>query len=133
MRWIGRLIGFALGAAAFMLLLAATQSVAPSPIQFDDVTARSGIHFRNEPSKTSRKYLPESMVGGVAMIDYDGDGKLDLYFVNGAALADPMPKGKQPDKTDPRYWNRLYRNNGDGTFTDVTERAGVRGSGYDMG
>ena len=133
MRWIGRVIVFALGAAAFMLLLAATQSVPPSPIQFDDVTARSGIHFRNEPSKTSRKYLPESMVGGVAMIDYDGDGKLDLYFVNGAALADPMPKGKQPDKTDPRYWNRLYRNNGDGTFTDVTERAGIRGSGYDMG
>jgi len=116
-----------------MLLLAATQSVPPSPIQFDDITARSGIHFRNEPSKTSRKYLPESMVGGVAMIDYDGDGKLDLYFVNGAALADPMPKGKQPDKSDPRYWNRLYRNNGDGTFTDVTERAGVRGSSYDMG
>ena len=133
MRWISRVIVCALGAAAFMLLLAATQSVAPSPIQFDDVTARSGIHFRNEPSKTSRKYLPESMVGGVAMIDYDGDGKLDLYFVNGAALADPMPKGKQPDKTDPRYWNRLYRNNGDGTFTDVTERAGVRGSSYDMG
>ncbi|MGH9695537.1 MAG: FG-GAP repeat domain-containing protein, partial [Bryobacteraceae bacterium] len=67
------------------------------------------------------------------MIDYDGDGKLDLYFVNGAALADPMPKGKQPDKTDPRYWNRLYRNNGDGTFTDVTEKAGVRGSSYGMG
>ncbi len=133
MRWIGRVIVFALGAAAFMLLLAATQSVRPSPIQFDDITARSGIHFRNEPSKTSRKYLPESMVGGVAMIDYDGDGKLDLYFVNGAALADPMPKGKQPDKSDPRYWNRLYRNNGDGTFTDVTERAGVRGSSYDMG
>ena len=130
---MGQAIGLALGAAAFMLLLAATQRVPQSPIQFDDVTSRSGVHFRNEPSKTSRKYLPESMVGGVAMIDYDGDGKLDLYFVNGAALADPMPKGKQPDKTDPRYWNRLYHNNGDGTFTDVTEAAGVRGSGYDMG
>ncbi len=73
------------------------------------------------------------MVGGVAMLDYDGDGRQDLFFVNGARLEDPMPPGKTPDKTDPRYWNRLYRNNGDGTFTDVTEKAGVRGHSYGMG
>jgi len=53
--------------------------------------------------------------------------------VNGAALTDPMTAGGQPDKSDPRFWNRPYRNNGDGTFTDVTAAAGVRGSGYGMG
>jgi enediyne biosynthesis protein E4 len=73
------------------------------------------------------------MVGGVAMIDYNRDGLLDLFFVNGAALKDPMSAGAAPNKTDPAYWNRLYRNNGDGTYTDVTEKAGVRGSGFDMG
>jgi hypothetical protein len=73
------------------------------------------------------------MGGGVAVIDYDNDGRLDLYFVNGARLEDPMPKGAVPDKRDPRYWNRLFRQKQDGTFEDVTERAGVRGEGYQMG
>jgi len=97
------------------------------------VTVRSGVKFRDDASLTSQKYLPESMTGGVAMLDYDGDGWLDLFFVNGAALEDPMPEGRLPDKTDPRYWNRLYHNNRDGTFTDVTEKAGVRGHSYGMG
>ncbi len=73
------------------------------------------------------------MVGGVAMFDYDNDGRMDLYFVNGAALKDPMGAGDSPDKSDPRYWNRLYHNNGDGTFADVTEKAGVRGHSFGMG
>ncbi len=73
------------------------------------------------------------MGAGVAMFDYNNDGFLDLFFVNGAALRDPMPPGAKPDKSDPRFWNRLYRNNGDGTFTDVTEGAGLRGEGYGMG
>jgi hypothetical protein len=100
---------------------------------FADITARSGVKFKNEASPTSQKYLPESMCGGIAMLDYDGDGWLDLFFVNGAALEDPMPAGKQPDKSDPRYWNRLYRNNRDGTFADVTEAVGLRGHSYGMG
>ena len=100
---------------------------------FADVTAKSGIHFHQQSSKTSRKYLIESMGGGVAMFDYNNDGLMDLFFVNGAALHDPMAPGAQPDKSDPRYWNRLYRNNGDGTFTDVTETAGLQGRGYGMG
>jgi hypothetical protein len=91
------------------------------------------LPFVHQPSKTSRKYLPESVSGGVALIDFDNDGRLDIYLVNGAALRDPMPKGASPDKQDPKYWNRLYRNNPDGTFTDVTEKAGVQGSHYGMG
>ena len=107
-------------------------STAP-PISFVDETARSGVNFKTANSKTSEKYLMESMVGGVAMLDFDADGLLDLFLVNGAALADPMPEGARPDKSEPRYWNRLYRNDGDGTFTDVTEEAGVAGYSYGMG
>jgi len=110
--------------------LLATQPVLPA---FTDTTARSGVKFKNEASLTSQKYLLESMCGGVAMLDYDGDGWLDLFFVNGAALEDPMPAGKLPDKSNPRYWNRLYHNNRDGTFSDVTEAAGMRGHSYGMG
>ncbi len=122
------------GLAHLGRLVAAAQgsSAAKLPV-FRDVTAQSGVDFRCDASPTSQKYLIETMVGGVAMFDYDNDGLLDLYFVNGAALDDPMPPGKQPDKSDPRFWNRLYRNNGDGTFTDVTEKAGVRGHSYGMG
>jgi hypothetical protein len=100
---------------------------------FVDATARTGITFRHQASCTSQKYLPESMSGGVAMLDYNNDGRLDLFFVNGAALRNPMPEGARPDKRDPRFWNRLYRNNGDGTFADVTESAGVAGHSYGMG
>ena len=107
---------------------------APSSLPtYVDATARSGVKFKNDASLTSQKYLLESMCGGVAMLDYDGDGWLDLFFVNGAAIEDPMPADKMPDKSDPRYWNRLYHNNRDGTFTDVTEKAGVRGHSFGMG
>ncbi|MDT7690210.1 MAG: enediyne biosynthesis protein [Acidobacteriota bacterium] len=105
----------------------------PSPITFSDVTAQLGINFRHSASPTSQKYLPETMGGGVALFDYDSDGRLDIFFTNGALLADPMPKGAQPDKRDPRFWNRLYHQKPDGTFEDVTERAGLRGEGYSMG
>lgn len=98
-----------------------------------DVTAASKIDFRNDSSKTSRKYLIESMVAGVAMLDYDRDGFQDLYFANSAALKDPMPAGSMPDKSHARFWNRLYRNYGDGTFTDVTCQAGVQDSYHGMG
>jgi hypothetical protein len=103
-----------------------------SPV-FKDITKQSGITFRHNASKTPQKYLPESMSGGVAMLDSRGDGKLDLFFINGAALGNPMQAGARPDKRDPKFWNRLYRNNGDATFTDVTERAGLQGHSYGMG
>jgi hypothetical protein len=100
---------------------------------FRDATAQSGIRFVHRSSRTSQKYLPESMTGGVAMLDYDGDGWLDLFFINGAALRDPMAGGDAPDKSSPAFWNRFYRNNHDGTFTDVTEKAGLQGHSYGMG
>jgi tetratricopeptide (TPR) repeat protein len=107
---------------------------APAHPLFTDVTEASGIAFRHENSPTASKYLIETMGGGVALFDYDGDGRLDVFFTNGAALSDPMPAGGEPDKTSPRFANRLYRNKGDGTFEDVTVRAGLAGArGYGMG
>ena len=105
--------------------VAQSEAASASPrITFVDETARSGVRFQSDVSKTSEKYLIESMVGGVAMLDFNADGWLDLFFVNGAALADPMPEGARPDKSAPRYWNRLYRNNGDGTFAECNRKSG---------
>ena len=106
----------------------------PSPVTFTDVTAQLGINFKHAASPTSRKYLMETMGAGVALFDYDNDGRLDIYFTNGARLDDPMPSANaQADKRDPRFWNRLYHQKPDGAFEDVTERAGVAGVGYSMG
>src|SRR5262249_16361958 len=104
-----------------------------SPVTFTDVTAQSRIAFKHAASPTSQKYLLEAMGSGVALFDYDNDGRLDMYFTNGAALTDPMPPGAQADKRDPGFWNRLYHQKPDGAFEDVTERAGVKGSGYSFG
>ncbi len=119
--------------AASALALTAFQATEHALPQLVDITRDSKITFTNHASHTSRKYLPETMVGGVAMFDYDQDGFPDLFFVNGAALKDPMPLSSVPDKSDPRYWNRLYRNNRNGSFSDVTEKAGVKGNGFGMG
>jgi enediyne biosynthesis protein E4 len=100
---------------------------------FVDVTRRLGVTFQYRASHTSRKYLLETMGAGVALFDYDNDGRLDIFLVNGAPLSDPTRKGTVPQKTDSRYWNRLYHQKPDGTFEDVTERAGLQGTGYGMG
>jgi len=105
-------------------------------VQFVDITAATKVDFQDENSATSNKYLIETMGGGVALFDYDNDGRLDIFFVNGANIDDPMPDGKSADKSDRKYWNRLYHQNADGTFTDVTEKAGLTGmpqNHYDMG
>ena len=106
---------------------------APSTVTFTDITAATKIAFKHAGSPTSLKYLLETMGGGVAIFDYDNDGRMDLFFTNGALLKDPMPKGAMPDKSDPKFWNRLYHQKADGTFEDVTERAGLKGEGFSMG
>ena len=105
-------------------------------MQFTDATKATGIAFTHANSATPSKYLVETMGGGVALFDYDNDGRLDVFFTNGAKIEDPMPRNGRPDKSDPAYWNRLYRQRADGTFEDVTEKAGVSGrpqNQYGMG
>ncbi len=82
------------------------------------------ISFSLDSCETPERHVPETMAGGVAVFDYNNDGNLDIFFTNGADIASLK-------KTSPKYWNRLFRNNGDGTFTDVTEKAGLAGTGYD--
>lgn len=96
------------------------------PIKFEDAIDRSGIQFQLRNSESPQKYYIETMLGGVAVFDYNNDGLPDIFFTNGAQIP-------SLEKSDPSFYNRLYRNNGDGTFTDVTEKAGVKGVGYSMG
>jgi enediyne biosynthesis protein E4 len=111
-----------------LISLALTSLAQTTPdVQFSDMTEQSKVNFTQENSATSNKYLIETMGGGVAVFDYDNDGRLDIFFTNGALIADPMPDGAMPDKSDKKFWNRLYHQNADGTFTDVTERAGLTG------
>jgi enediyne biosynthesis protein E4 len=105
----------------------------PGAAKFTDVTSALGINFEYEASHTSRKYLIETMGSGVALFDYDNDGRLDIFVVNGAPLSDPTPKGTIPQKTGSKYWNRLYHQKRDGTFEDITEKSGLQGAGYGMG
>ena len=93
---------------------------------FVNVADRSGVNFILQNHATANKYLVETMPGGLAAFDYDGDGRLDLYFVNGAPLPGLVKK-------TPGDWNRLYRNLGNLRFEDVTEHARVAGAGYHMG
>jgi len=97
---------------------------------------RSPLDFILQNSPTSQKYLIETMPGGVALFDYNNDGLLDVFLVNGGNLVTPMPFPENFDRRNPKYWNRLYRQNPDGSFTDVTEQAGLSKVGdgnYGMG
>ena len=84
------------------------------------------LPFRLENDASPAKNVPETMLGGVAVFDYNNDGRPDIFFTNGANIATLR-------KDDPKYRNRLFRNDGNGKFTDVTDSAGLAGSGYDMG
>ncbi len=101
-------------------------TAAQSPIRMVNGAPANGLDFHLRSGAAGRMYQPETLVGGLGVIDFDGDGWPDLYCVNGAT----MP---QLEKSDKSYWNRLYKNNRNGTFTDVTEKAGVAGHGYGMG
>jgi hypothetical protein len=97
----------------------------PCPIQLRDVTAQTGIHFVHTDGSSGRRYIVETVASGLALLDFDGDGDEDIYFLNGA----PLPGAKFD--TPPR--NALYRNDGNWKFTDVTQQAGVGDTGYGLG
>lgn len=115
----------------FLLFLAFRAEDGNYPFREGARTAE--IKFVHQNSATSQKYMMEILTPGIALIDFDSDGWLDIYFVNGARLNDPMPSGQRPNKGESRFWNRLYRNLSRGKFEDVTEKAGVQGEGYGMG
>jgi enediyne biosynthesis protein E4 len=124
-----------LGAREFGRLLPA-QGAKPSSDPVFQVKSLKGVDFVLRNSPTSRKYLIETMPGGVALLDYNNDGLLDIFFVNGGNVRDTMATPVSFDRRNPAYWNRLYRQNPDGSFTDVTEQAGlahVGDSNYGMG
>lgn len=104
---------------------ATSAAVRPSgPVRFTDVTDKAGIHFRHNSGAFGKKYLPETMGSGVCVLDYDNDGRQDLFFVNsmdwpGHKSANSLPA--------------LYHNNGNGTFTDVTRQAGLAVQTYGLG
>ena len=99
---------------------------AAGPIRMVNGAAAAGLDFRLRNGAMGRKFQVETMPGGLGVIDFDGDGWPDLFCTNGAALPSLT-------KTGPEYWNRLYRNNRDGTFSDVTVKAALQGEGYNMG
>jgi hypothetical protein len=113
-----------IGAAAWLARGAASPQ--PDAITFEDIATRAGVNFVLKNAASPEKHQIEPMVSGVAIFDYNNDGKPDLYFVNGA-------RQPQLDKPEPSYYNRLYRNDGGGRFTDVTVAAGVRGEGFATG
>jgi enediyne biosynthesis protein E4 len=104
----------------------AAPPVAPSAsaVRFVDVTAAAGIRFKHQNGATGRKYLPETMGSGCAFIDYDNDGDLDIFFVNSK---------RWPGQVGPKSLPALYRNNGNGTFTDVTVASGLGVEIYGLG
>ena len=130
MRWPSALaIVIITGVPALGGWAGALRPVAPSSdtaILLSDTADASGVRFLLEHSPTAEKHLIETMPGGLAAFDYDGDRRPDLYFTNGASVPTLV-------KNSPTHWNRLYRNDGGMRFTDVTERAGVTGRGYSMG
>lgn len=118
-------------AAHAIALIAVIAVVAPAAQpsdvpRFERADNDAGVDFVLQNGATAGKRVIETMPGGLAAFDFDGDGFVDLFFANGV---DPV----DGSKSDPRFWNRLYRNRGDGTFADVTEKAGLQGRGFGMG
>jgi enediyne biosynthesis protein E4 len=113
-------IVLAAGATAWKRSVGAPSSKSPVHFSF------RAIPFSLDSSESPQRHAPETMAGGVAVFDYNNDGNPDIFFTNGADIVTLQ-------KSSPKYSNLLFRNNGDGTFTDVTQQSGLAGSGYDVG
>jgi hypothetical protein len=101
-----------------------------------EVKPLRGIDFLLQNSPTPRKFLIETMPGGVALLDYNNDGLLDIFLMNGGRITEGLHVPENFERSNPRYWNRLYRQNRDGSFLDVTQAAGLSNAGngnYGMG
>ncbi len=113
-----------------ILLSFVLMTSAPAEVKFVDATAAAGITFQHVDGRTGEKFLIETLGSGALFFDFDADTHLDLYVVNATSI--PPPVAEEISQTQlPR--NTLYRNNGDGTFTDVTDKAGVGDTGYGVG
>ncbi|MBN1443462.1 MAG: CRTAC1 family protein [Planctomycetes bacterium] len=111
--------------AAILLLLPSSAAALESRVVLTDVTAQTGITFRHTDGGSGRRYIVETVSAGLALFDYDRDGDIDIYFLNGSPL--PGTKASSPPR------NALYRNEGGWKFTDVTAEAGVGDTGYGLG
>src|SRR6266849_4056949 len=103
--------------------------LAAAPASLFEVRQPRGLDFVLQNSPTPQKYLIETMPGGIALLDYNNDGLLDIFLDNGGRVTSPMQIPENFDRKNPRYWNRLYRQNKDGSFSDVTEAAGLSSAG----
>jgi len=114
------------GLLALVCLTGAVAQPPPKRPRFTDVAPRSQFSYISNNNFTGRKYFPQPMCGGVAVFDFDNDDRMDLFFTNGAKLP-------ELERTAPSFYNCLLRNKGDGTFEDVTRKAGVLGESLDFG
>ena len=114
------------GVVTVALLALPPQAAERSQIRFENHQKQSRVDFILNNSTTDDKPVIDAVLGGVALLDYDNDGYLDIFFTNGARIPSLA-------KDSPDFSNRLYHNNHDGTFSDVTDRAGVKGYGYSVG
>src|SRR6202158_3233774 len=120
----------------FGCILGLMAGAAPDGARVLELKSPRGIDFTLQNSPTPLKYLIETMPGGVALLDYNNDGLLDIFLVNAGRVRDPMINPFRFDRHESAYWKRLYRQNQDGSFTDVTEQAGLANAGdtnYGMG
>src|SRR5260370_6586173 len=114
------------GVVTVALLAIPPQAAERSQIRFENHQKQSRVDFILNNSTTDDKPVIDAVLGGVALLDYDNDGYLDIFFTNGARIPSLA-------KDSPDFSNRLYHNNHDGTFTDITDRAGVKAYRYSVG
>jgi enediyne biosynthesis protein E4 len=131
---LGNPVSIALLAASVLASVCAIDP--PHSDSVFSVVQPRGLDFILQNSPTNQKHLIETMPGGVALLDYNNDGLIDIFLVNGGRISATTPATGNFDRRDPRYWNRLYRQDKDGSFTDVTQQAGLSNAGdgnYGMG